>query len=77
MKGLLITLVVIGHLPFFDYDSRTLTLIYSFHMPAFLIIGGIVVLVLIIIYLLITLVKDDNEVSNTIASKGVVINELA
>ncbi len=41
MKGLLITLVVIGHLPFFDYDSRTLTLIYSFHMPAFLIIGGI------------------------------------
>ena len=40
MKGLLIILVVIGHLPFFDYDSRTLTLIYSFHMPAFLIIGG-------------------------------------
>ena len=40
MKGLLITLVVIGHLPFFDYDSRTLTLIYSFHMHAFLIIGG-------------------------------------
>ncbi len=40
MKGLLITLVVIGHLPFFDYNSRTLTLIYSFHMPAFLIIGG-------------------------------------
>ena len=41
MKGLLITLVVIGHLPYFDYDSRTLTLIYSFHMHAFLIIGGI------------------------------------
>lgn len=41
MKGLLIILVVIGHLPFFEYDSRTLTLIYSFHMPAFLIIGGI------------------------------------
>lgn len=41
MKGLLITLVVIGHLPFFEYDSRTLTLIYSFHMPAFLILGGI------------------------------------
>ena len=40
MKGLLITLVVIGHLPFFEYDSRTLTLIYSFHMHAFLIIGG-------------------------------------
>lgn len=41
MKGLLITLVVIGHLPFFDYNSRTLVLIYSFHMHAFLIIGGI------------------------------------
>ncbi|MBP3200560.1 MAG: hypothetical protein J6M39_02820 [Lachnospiraceae bacterium] len=41
MKGLLITLVVIGHLPYFEYDSRTLTLIYSFHMHAFLIIGGI------------------------------------
>lgn len=41
MKGLLITLVVIGHLPFFEYDSRTLVLIYSFHMHAFLIIGGI------------------------------------
>lgn len=40
MKGLLIILVVIGHLPYFDYDSRTLVLIYSFHMPAFLIIGG-------------------------------------
>lgn len=40
MKGLLITLVVIGHLPFFEYDSRTLVLIYSFHMHAFLIIGG-------------------------------------
>ena len=40
MKGLLITLVVIGHLPYFEYDSRTLTLIYSFHMHAFLIIGG-------------------------------------
>ena len=41
MKGLLITLVVIGHLPYFEYDSRTLVLIYSFHMHAFLIIGGI------------------------------------
>lgn len=41
MKGILIILVVIGHLPFFDYNSRTLTLIYGFHMPAFLIIGGI------------------------------------
>ena len=41
MKGILITLVVIGHLPYFEYDSRTLILIYSFHMHAFLIIGGI------------------------------------
>ena len=41
MKGLLITLVVIGHLQYFEYDSRTLVLIYSFHMHAFLIIGGI------------------------------------
>ena len=41
MKGLLITLVVIGHLPYFEYNSRTLVLIYSFHMHAFLIIGGI------------------------------------
>ena len=41
MKGLLIILVVIGHLPYFDYDSRTLTLIYSFHMHSFLIIGGL------------------------------------
>lgn len=40
MKGILIAFVVIGHLPFFEYNSRTLTLIYSFHMPAFLIIGG-------------------------------------
>ena len=40
MKGLLIILMIIGHLSYFDYDSRTLTLIYSFHMHAFLIIGG-------------------------------------
>ena len=40
MKGLLIILMIIGHLYYFDYDSRTLTLIYSFHMHAFLIIGG-------------------------------------
>ena len=40
MKGLLITLVVIGHLPYFAENSRTLTLIYSFHMPSFLIIAG-------------------------------------
>ena len=40
LKGLLMMLVIIGHLNFFDYNARTLTLIYSFHMPAFLIIGG-------------------------------------
>ena len=40
-KGILIFLVLIGHLFFFEYESRTLTLIYSFHMPAFLIIGGL------------------------------------
>lgn len=40
LKGVLMTLVVIGHLYFLDYNSRTLTLIYSFHMPAFLLIGG-------------------------------------
>ena len=39
-KSLLMMLVIIGHLQFFDYNSRTLTLIYSFHMPAFLIIAG-------------------------------------
>ena len=39
-KSMLMILVIIGHLQFFDYNSRTLTLIYSFHMPAFLIIAG-------------------------------------
>ena len=39
-KSMLMILVIIGHLQFFEYNSRTLTLIYSFHMPAFLIIAG-------------------------------------
>ena len=39
-KALLMIFVIIGHLQFFEYNSRTLTLIYSFHMPAFLIIAG-------------------------------------
>ena len=39
-KGLLMVLVIIGHLSYFEYESRTITLIYSFHMPAFLIISG-------------------------------------
>ena len=48
-------------------------------VPMFLIIGGVIVLVLIIAYVIIALfVKKDNEVSNTIAiSEGVVTNELA
>lgn len=40
LKGVLMILVVIGHFYFLGYNSRTLTLIYSFHMPCFLIIGG-------------------------------------
>ena len=39
-KAILMILVIIGHFQFYDYNSRTLTLIYSFHMPAFLIIAG-------------------------------------
>lgn len=44
-KGLLMILVIIGHLACFEYESRTITLIYSFHMPAFLIICGILTIV--------------------------------
>lgn len=40
LKGLLMILVIIGHFSFFEYESRTITLIYSFHMPAFFIIAG-------------------------------------
>ena len=40
MKGLLMILVIIGHFNFFEYEARTITLIYSFHMPAFFIIAG-------------------------------------
>lgn len=40
-KGLLMILVVIGHFSFFEYEDKIITLIYSFHMPAFLIIYGI------------------------------------
>lgn len=39
-KGILMILVIIGHFSFFEYEARTLTLIYSFHMPAFFIIAG-------------------------------------
>lgn len=39
-KGLLMVLVIIGHFSFFDYEDKFITLIYSFHMPAFLIISG-------------------------------------
>ena len=40
-KGILMILVIIGHFSFFEYEARTITLIYSFHMPAFFIIAGI------------------------------------
>lgn len=40
IKGILMILVIIGHFSFFEYEARTLTLIYSFHMPAFFIIAG-------------------------------------
>ena len=40
-KGLLMILVIIGHFSFFQYEDRIITLIYSFHMPAFLILYGI------------------------------------
>ena len=33
-------LVIIGHFSFFEYEARTITLIYSFHMPAFFVIAG-------------------------------------
>lgn len=39
-KGLLMILVIIGHFSFFDYEDKIITLIYSFHMPAFIIISG-------------------------------------
>ena len=39
-KALLMILVIIGHFNFFEYEARTITLIYSFHMPAFFIIAG-------------------------------------
>lgn len=41
-KGIGIILVVIGHMhPFFDYNSRTYTIIYAFHMPLFICISGV------------------------------------
>ena len=40
-KGFLMILVIIGHLTYFNYEDKFITLIYSFHMPAFLIISGI------------------------------------
>lgn len=40
-KGILMILVIIGHFSFFEYEARTVTLIYSFHMPAFFIIAGL------------------------------------
>ena len=47
-------------------------------VPVFLIVGGILILLIIIAYVFIALfVKKNDEVSNTITSKGVVFNELA
>lgn len=40
LKGIGILLMVIGHYPAFTYTGRALILIYSFHMPLFLFIGG-------------------------------------
>lgn len=41
-KGIGIILVVIGHMhPFFDYNSKTYTIIYAFHMPLFICISGV------------------------------------
>lgn len=40
LKGIGIILMVLGHYPAFSYTGRALILIYSFHMPLFLFIGG-------------------------------------
>lgn len=41
-KGIGIILVVIGHMhPFFDYNSKTYTIIYAFHMPLFIFITDV------------------------------------
>lgn len=40
LKGIGIILMVLGHYPAFSYTGRALTLIYSFHMPLFLFVGG-------------------------------------
>lgn len=40
LKGIGIILMVLGHYPAFSYTGKALILIYSFHMPLFLFIGG-------------------------------------
>lgn len=40
LKGIGIILMVLGHYPALAYTGRALILIYSFHMPLFLFVGG-------------------------------------
>lgn len=44
-KGILIILVVIGHILNFEYflTKSIKTIIYTFHMPAFFVISGILI----------------------------------
>ena len=47
-------------------------------VPRFLIVGGIIIFIIIIVYVLVLLFsKDSKEVTNTIMTKGIEINELA
>lgn len=40
LKFLLIFLVVLGHLKYYDFDLRVSRIIYSFHMPVFIFLSG-------------------------------------
>ena len=47
-------------------------------IPLFLIVAGILVLLLILVYVFVAVfIKKGDEVSNTIAKEGIVVNELA
>lgn len=39
-KGIGILLIVLGHQNYFSYDGRLCTLVYSFHLPLFILLGG-------------------------------------
>ena len=41
IKFILICLVILGHISYYDYGLRINRIIYSFHMPLFVIISGI------------------------------------